>query len=896
MDAQHRIPFAARLKPPRRARGVIPRPRLDALLDLVAARPLTCVVAPPGFGKTTAALSWSETLAGREALVAWLTLDADDDHPRRFLAALEAALGAAHPGFAAEPPDAVAALSVPVADRAEHLIAAAERHRGEIFVFLDDLHEITDPAVADALGLLLRHVPPNLHLVLLARTVPALDQTDLRLRDAVVDVDATVLRFDLEETTLLLQRGDLADVPPSEAANLHALTGGWIAALRAALAILRQQDNPIHYLRRMQGAPRPISLLFGDLVAQLPAATVAFLETVSVADRIGPGLAGALTGGNSGAAMLEWLEHEQLFVTAEDDQRHWFVFHPLFRDFLRRRFGERPEAERQDLHRRAARWFAAAGLWSEAIQHALAAGDTPQALHWMEVRAMSLVGAGDLLTLLSWERRLGAHISRGPRRLRLAFAWGLGLAMASDRAMALLESVEAGITETSDQADHGALRRECRALRSVLMAEAGDYESGARLASECQPFPGRYPWVPNALRNVVASAHLHADRWEQLYALPPVPAGHGDQKDRDRLSLAYRLSILGVAEYRQGHLEDAAALLVEAMETGAATGSRGAVLTALPAPSLALVRYEQDRIAEAGRINGEHLAVNRQVAPIDGLSACYRVAALMARMAGQAAQARALLAEGEAVALGRGWPRVVAKINLERLRFALLDGRPAEAAASLQRMEDLAAAGGRPELERADLARYAALARGWRHLAQRESAEAAAALAAQHALAVAHGRRLDEFRFGTAMALAAAAGGDMAEAIGLFAAVCDKAAPLGVLRCILDQPVPVDDLVFAAAEAWSREGGHGERLAFLDRLAGASREPSRAVRSGLPVVETLSPRELSILKLVAQGQSNKEIARNLGIAPETVKTHVKSIFAKLGVQNRAQAAAKAGLG
>ena len=895
MHANHRSPIATKLRPPRRARGVVPRPRLDGLLDALATRVLTCVVAPPGFGKTTAALSWAETLAGRQALVAWLNLDADDDEPRRFLATLEAALANARAEFPNHP-TGIAQDPSPATERIARIVAAVEAQPGDVFLFLDDYHEIEDPEIAGALNLLLRHAPANLHLVVLARAVPALDLTMLRLRDSVLDVDAAVLRFDLDETTLLLQRGDLATVPPGEAANLHAMTGGWIAALRAALAILRHQDNPVHYLRRMQGAPRPINLLFGDLVAHLPAATVAFLETVSIAARVGPGLADALTGDGKGAAMLERIEHQQLFVTPEDDQRHWFSFHPLFREFLLRRFAERPEDERRELHRRAARWLSGAGLWSEAIQHALAAGDTAEALHWMESRAMSLVGAGDLLTLLSWEKRLAPHIARGPRRLRLAFAWGLGLAMATGKAQALLDGVEAEITPASDEADHGALRRECRALRSVLMAEAGDFESGARLAEECQPAPRRHPWVPNALRNVVASAHLHADRWEQLYALPPVPAGHGDQRTRDRLSLAYRLSILGVAEYRQGHLDEAATLLTEAMEAGAATGPRSAVLSALPAPHLALVRYEQDRIAEAGRINAQHMAINRQVAPIDGLSACYRVAALIARIGGQAAQARALLAEGEAMALGRGWIRVVAKINLERLRFALLDGRPAEAAAALKRMEELAAAGERPELERADLARYADLARGWRHLHLGEAAAAIAALAPQHALAIAHGRRLDEFRFATALALAAAAAGDTAGAVDTFAAVCDKAGPLGVLRCVLDQPVPVDDLLIAAAETWSLQTGQGGRLAFLDHLAGATREPSRAVRAGVPVVETLSPRELSILKLVAQGQSNKEIARNLGIAPETVKTHVKSIFAKLGVQNRAQAAAKAGLG
>ncbi|MBL8491172.1 MAG: hypothetical protein JNM82_10370, partial [Rhodocyclaceae bacterium] len=666
MHSNHRSLIVTKIRPPRRARGVIPRPRLDLMLEALRSRVLTTVVAPPGYGKTTAALSWAETLSGEQARVAWLTLDPDDDEPQRFLGYLEAALArvadAQGHGEGHELP-----VLAPVGERIASLVAEVARQPGRVFLFIDDFHEITDPATAAAMAQVLRHAPGNLHLVILGRSEPALDMALLRVRDAIFEVDAGELRFDMDETTRLLQRGDLVAVPDGEAPRLHALTGGWIAALRAALATLRHQENPGQYLKRLPGNLRPITGLFADLLAHLPTATVAFLETASGVDRICAALADALTGESSGQAMLERLDQQQLFLTPEDDERGWFSFHPLFRDYLRRRLADRPEAEGRALNRRAAGWFAAAGLWSEAIQHALAAGDTSQALHWMEVRAMALVGAGDLLTLLSWERRLGTHLPRRPRRLRLAFAWGLGLAMASDKAWALLDGVEAEITVESDQADHGALRRECRALRSVLMAEAGDFESGAELAELCQPVPTRQPWVPNAIRNVIASAHLHADRWEKLYALPPPPTDRGDQKVRDRLSLAYRLSILGLAEYRQGHLEEAADLLVEAMETGAATDSRSAVLTALPAPTLALVRYEQDRIADAGRVNAAHLEVNRRVAPIDGLSACFRVAALIARMAGRSAQARGLLAEGEEIALGRGWSRVVAKINLERL-------------------------------------------------------------------------------------------------------------------------------------------------------------------------------------------------------------------------------------
>lgn len=881
--------LATKLRPPRRARGVMPRPRLDAYLDAIGQRRLTVVTAPPGFGKTTAALAWVDAFAGRGARVAWLSLGPEDDDPAHFMTYLEAAFGVSVPGLAQDGIGRIAAsYSLPLEQRLSWLIDGLDTCDTEVFLFLDDFQTIARTEIHSAVSFLLRHAPAGMHLVLLSREDVPLDLAPWRARDELFELDGAALLFTGSETEQLVQRSELGQLGSNEVPTLQALTGGWIAALRATLATVRSQGSDGQYLQRLGGAPRPIASLFADLLEQLPPSLVRFLECICVSERQSAGLAEQLSGEGNGQAALETLERQQLFFSAQDEQGHWYVFHQLFREFLLRRLRERAPADYLALQRKAADWFAGQEMWAEAIHHALAAEDIAQALAWIERHAMLLVGDGDILTLLTWEKLLGAHLVERPLRLRLAFAWALGLAMACDRAVALLDGVEADLVRKTDGADE-ALRLECVALRAVLLGERGEYEQAQVLAEQCRGAQAVQPWVPNAILNVIAGGHLHACRWEALYAMPPPAGDPHARRSRDRTSLVYRLSILGLAEYRQGHLDEAERHLEQAMALGRGDGESSDVLLALPAPTLALVYYEKNQLALAEQLNAAHMDVNRRVGPIDGLSGCYRVASRVARLNGQSARARTLLDEAERIATARGWHRVTAAACLERTRYCLLDGRDTEAAACIHRLEALAADAAKPSLEYLDLSRDAVLARAWRDLADANHAAAARSLEPQLRAARASGKLLDQLRTGTALALAWLGSGREAEALRLFLDLCRRAAEVGAERSILDQPVAIDDLVARALSHARDNGAVAPVLTFLTRLAAGL-----AVTALPPPIETeaLSPRERHILQLISQGQSNKEIARNLGIAAETVKSHVKKIFQKLGVQSRAQATAR----
>ncbi len=415
---------------------------------------------------------------------------------------------------------------------------------------------------------------------------------------------------------------------------------------------------------------RSISKLLDDLFNSLPADERQNLLCVSVSARLSGRLVEALSACEDGSAFLERLERDQLFCTCIDESNGWFVIHPVFRQFLERQAKETSRAELAAQHERAARWFASKSLWSEAIHHVLAAGDVQRAREWIGDHAMVVVGEGDFLALLAWERQLRERLLDSPVRLRLAFAWALGLTMMTGRAFKILEGVEASLNSAPGD---DRLRAECGALRAVLHGQRGDYERALASAAAYEPSAHDPPWVKNAVLNVTASCFLHTNRWEEFYALPAPANDPTGRPRRDVTALVYRLSIRGVAAYRQGDLAEAGHLLEMAMSHAQPHVGMSDPLVALPAPTLALVLYEQDRRDDAERVNAAHFEVNRNVGPIDGLSACYRIAARVAAWRGQHARARALLDEGERIAVARDWSRVVATMCLEQARLSLLE-------------------------------------------------------------------------------------------------------------------------------------------------------------------------------------------------------------------------------
>jgi len=271
---------------------------------------------------------------------------------------------------------------------------------------LDDYHWIANREIHDALAFLLRHAPTQFHLVLTARAEPPLPLARLRALNRLLEIDAAALRFDLDETRRFLEHENFPALDSLEERMLCGQTEGWPAVLRIIASTSSRPGQDFgQYVRSLSGARRPIDAYLAEMLDGLPHDMVQFMMRTAILDRLCSPLCQAVSRVASSRELLESIELRQLLLVPLDQEGQWYRYHPLLSGHLRRSLETRLGHELPELHRRAYHWYASQELWTDAVQHAIAAGDTDQAMSWIEVCAMALVKLGDLLTLLEWQNR-----------------------------------------------------------------------------------------------------------------------------------------------------------------------------------------------------------------------------------------------------------------------------------------------------------------------------------------------------------------------------------------------------------------------------------------------------------------------------------------------------------
>ena len=888
--------LVTKIQPPGRSSGLLDRPRLLALLPLVRTKQLTLIKAAAGFGKTSVALAWAERLRGVDSKIAWLSLDEDDDVPGRLLYYAAHALQRACGGLGSTVIDMIAEISLlPIETGISTLINELAELDDDVFLFLDDYHHITEPAIHEGLSYFLRHASSNFHLVLMTRTEPPLPLARLLAQDQLLEVDASALRFDLVETRRFLEQGHVRDLNAADVKVLHSTTDGWPAALRlVASASAHGEGGLTPYVRSMPGVARPIGAYIEDMLATLPQEMVGFMARISILDRFNTPLCETVTGETSSQELLQGIVSRQLLLTPLDQDGYWYRYHPLLAEFLRQRLQTRNGAEVSELHRRAAHWFASKELWTEAVTHAIAAGDTHQALNWIEHCAMAMVKRGDLLTLLGWQLQLPNQLMRGQLSVRLAIAWGMALAMRFAEALALLTDIEQDLVSdrTSPRDD---IANECQVIRSVVFALQDDTSAALSLAEPCVHRPSPDPWNPNVSSNVVRLGHWKAGNLEAFYAVPWLPYS-ADDDHRNLLSHVYRVCFQGLVELQQLRLDVAERYFLEALRQGEQYVGPQSTAAALPASLIAQIRYEQGRLEEAEAMIGDRLPVINATAMLECVQRTYFVLARVAVGHSNIERAYALLEQAGSLGYARHWGRLIAAAQLERTCLYLGEGRLTEASACLFHLDRLVSEYPAPaRCAWSQIEDYRSLARAHVALAQGSPNDAVAVLRALGGDALSARRHYFGLRVDTLLSVALLEAGEPIKAVEVLQNVVKLAAPAGVYRTILDSGPQIGLMLPRLRENVERKAESKQLLSYLDHLLLGwttiyQPGPAQAPRA---IAESLTPRERGILGLIAEGQSNKEIARSLGIAPETVKSHVKNIFDKLSVEKRAQAISRA---
>ena len=459
---------ATRFRPPSTSRALVVRDRLIQALRSGPRRRLTVIHAPTGFGKSTLAAQWADALTADGGTVAWLTVDHDDNNLVWFLSHVIEAIRAVRPRLARE----LGEVLEEHGDESERyvltsLINEIDQSGEELTLIIDDWHRVGDRGTVKALQYLLDNCCSGLQLVVTSRSQTGLPMSRMRMRDELTEIDATALRFDADESqNFLVDLGGL-DLDRSDVEDLTESTDGWVAALQLASLSLRGAEDPSRLIDNLSGRHHAISeFLAENVLDTLEPDLLDFLLATSISERICGGLASALSGVPDGRGMLERVEEQDLFLRRVDDE--WFRYYHLFAEFLRQRL-ERDDPDRVgELHAIASRWFADHRYVSDAVDHALAAGDEARAGEIVEQDGSSLLDHGQMATLLGLVGKLPRSMVETRPRLQLALAWSNIMLHRFAGAKHALEMVDETLGQSSlEQAEIDDLRPESDVVRGV---------------------------------------------------------------------------------------------------------------------------------------------------------------------------------------------------------------------------------------------------------------------------------------------------------------------------------------------------------------------------------------------------------------------------------------------
>ena len=909
---------ATKLSPPRLRGALVPRPRLSALMDAGAEATLTLVSAPAGFGKTTVLASWLARASTEPRTVAFVSLDDSDSHAGSFWLYVVTALDAAAPGVGASVLPLLAAGQPATRTLLTAVLNEIGTQPTEVDLILDDYHLADSTEVAEGMTFLLEHRPTNLHVVVSTRADPNLPLARLRARGELVEIRARDLRFTVAETASYLTDVGGLPVAPAEVSALESRTEGWPAALQLASLSMQGRDDVGDFIARFTGTDRHVVDYLADEVLSRQSIEVRdFLERTSILDLLGGELCDAVLGRTGSAAMLERLERANLFLVPLDDRRCWYRYHHLFADVLQAHLrSERPDLV-AGLHLRASRWYDQTGEPVPAVRHALAAGDVDRAADLAEAALPALQRDRQEATVLGWLGDFPDEVVRARPVLAIGF---VGALMSSNEFADVeprlrevereLPAIEARIAATAAAAQGAliAIDEGARAIRAVDEAELARVPAGVEL----------YRAGMSLVTGDVASTHRHAQRAidastagddivraaaSGLSGLAHWAGGELDDAHRrylaciDGLIRAGHVSdMLGcsitVADIRiaQGRLHDARAGYDEALRRASAAGA-GAVPRGVADMHVGLsqVALERGQLDEAR----DRLEVARSLGEERGLPQYpYRsraAAAMLAEVEGDLVGALGLVVEAAQVYLGDFSPNV----------------RPLHAAAArLQvRLGDLDAAQRWAHDHDVAASQELSYLREFEHvtlaeilLARHRRSDDAAALLDAEALLVrllaaaeAGGRLATVIEVVVLLAMGAERRGDVDRALDLLRRAARLAEPEGQVYAFARHGALLAELTETMA-ARPDAGPWAGRLRDACRVAtepASGGDPFPQKGSGRErVVETLSARELEVLHLLDTELDGPEIAQHLFVALNTLRTHTKSIYTKLGVNNR----------
>ncbi len=860
--------------PPLRPKVVVRTLLIERLNEgLFLGRNLTLISAPAGFGKSTLVSEW---IVSSKRPAAWLSLDKGDKDPIRFLTYVVAALQTIVPKIGA---GTLRLLQSPQSPSFESILTTLVNEIAtlpdNIILVLDDYHLIDAKPVDHALAFLLEHLPPQIHLVIATREDPHLPLARIRARGQLTELRASDLRFTPSEAAEFLNQVMGLNLPGEDIAALETRTEGWIVGLQFAAISMQGRHDISSFIKSFTGSHHfVLDYLIEEILQQQPKSVQDFLLRTSILDRLCGDLCDAvlLSPVGSGQATLETIERANLFILPLDNERCWYRYHHLFADLLRQRLHERPPSPEKkahslvnELHLRASLWYENNGLEIEAFQHAAAANDIERAARLVEGEGMPLQYRGAMTPVMDWLASLPTTVLDARPSLWVMYA--SALTMVSETISGVeqkLQAAESALQGAEPSVKNRDLIGQIAAIRAMLAIpwhEAETIITQSRRALEYL-HPDNLPLRTTTTWTLGFAYQLQGERAAASQAYSEA-ISISQASGNIMITLAASTS-LGQVQETENQLHMAAESYRRVLQLAGDPPWTAACEAYL---GLARVLYEWNDLDTAQQHGQQCLQLARQMENVDTPATCEVFLVRLKLAQGDVAGAATVLAEADQFLRQHNFAHRRAEVAAARVLVLLRQGNLA-AAAHLAQTQDLPIS----------LARV--------HLKQGDPAAALAILEPRQRQAEAKGWHDEQLKIMILKAVAFHIRGEKERAVQILGDTLELAEPGGFIRIFIDEGPPMEALLRETTK-------HSTVSNYVRQLLEAYGNTEGRTPVSQHLIEPLSERELEVLKLLKTELNGPEIARELMVSLNTVRTHTKSIYNKLGVNNRRMAVRRA---
>lgn len=893
--------LATKLYVPQLRQGIVIRPRLTERLKegLVKGSRLTLISAPAGFGKTTLANEW---ITECDRPVVWLSLDGGDNDLTHFLTYLIVALQTIKAGIGEGLLVMLQSLQTEAILTA--LLNEISVSMQDFILVLDDYHLIDSSLIDEALAFLVEHQPPQMHLVIATREDPHLPFARLRARGQLTELRAADLRFTPTEAADFLNRMMELNLSAEDISALESRTEGWIAGLQLAAISMQGLPDAASFIHSFTGSHRfVLDYLIEEVLHRQPENIQTFLLRTSILDRMCGPLCDAVLDAPSGFGQetLEYLERANLFIVPLDQERRWYRYHHLFGDLLHQRLGQPKELP--EYHLRASAWYEANQDFAEAFQHALAADDFERAARLAEAAWQHMERNFQTLAWLGWVKKLPASVVSSKPWLCVQIGWAYSDVGEVAPSETYLQHAERALAGVKDQDEFKLLAGNIALIRAGNAQIEGNLPETVRYAElSLQIIPenerlirsqaaitlGFTQWAVGNVEASLQAMHTWMDEMQQL----------GNQMYA--IASAF---VVGDMQLTLGHLDGTEKALWHAIQQAAALGPEAEVVTAHHHLGLAMLAHERGDDAMTAKHLQTVAELGQRTTLIDWPYRWGLAQAQLKESAGEWGDALKALDEAK-----RGYVKnpipMLQPVEACKARIHIKQGR-------LDKAQAWARERGLSVTDEANyLGEYEHLTLARTRLTECSFDGVSQLLERLLVSAEAQKRTGSVIEILLTQALLYQAQGDQPRALAALEHALTLAEPEGYLRTFVDEGEAIRLLILdfrLQIEKQERSGTH-PLFGYINRLLAAFPAPVEAITQSKTlaphasagvtnqrseIVDPLSERELEVLKLLRSELSGPEIAEHLIVSLNTLRTHTKKIFNKLGVNNRRAAIRRA---